>query len=66
MLLALSPGASEPRMDARASLKSPVEMPLRYSTGIKASRLGTRRRNGGQNLAGKAHLTAAVAHSRAV
>ena len=39
-----SPGAELPRSAAKASPKSPVEMPFRYSHGKRSSRLLARRR----------------------
>lgn len=35
--------ARSPKIAVNASVKSPVEIPLRYSAGIRASILGTRR-----------------------
>jgi hypothetical protein len=43
MVDADSPGASLPSKAARASSKSPVEMPFRYRIGIRTSRLFERR-----------------------
>jgi hypothetical protein len=44
MLVADSPVAFSPKIAANASLKSPVETPLRYRAGMSVSMLGTRRR----------------------
>src|SRR3979411_3184424 len=45
MLVDDRPEAFSPRIAAKASPKSPVEIPLRYSAGINASTLGVRRIN---------------------
>ena len=47
-VVAERPGASGPSRAFRASLKSPVLMPLRYSQGISSSMLLVRRRYGGR------------------
>jgi hypothetical protein len=44
MLVAERPLAFSPKIATNASVKAPVETPLRYSAGIRASMLGTRRR----------------------
>jgi hypothetical protein len=54
MLVADSPLAFSPRIAASASLKSPVETPLRYNAGINASTLGKRAQVLGQEGAAKA------------
>src|SRR6516225_2881955 len=48
MLVADRPEAFSPRIAARASAKSPVEIPFRYSAGSNASMLGVRRINRGR------------------
>src|SRR5437667_5320644 len=53
MLVADRPGAFSPRIAARASLKSPVEIPLRYSAGTNASTLGCPAHKAGKNCAGE-------------
>jgi hypothetical protein len=48
MFVADNPCACGPRIALSASPKSPVEIPCRYSAGINASTLGTRRIYGGR------------------
>ena len=53
MLVAERPEAFSPRIAAKASLKSPVEIPLRYSAGINASRLSCPAHKRGKNRTGE-------------
>jgi len=45
---AANPGAFRPRRDARASEKSPVEMPFKYNHGSSSSMVFVRRKYGGR------------------
>jgi hypothetical protein len=56
MLVADRPEAFSPRIAAKASVKSPVEIPFRYSAGINASTLSCSAHKPGQNRTGKSTL----------
>lgn len=56
MLVALGSAALGPRIADRVSEKSPVDTPSRYNTRMRASTLGSLRRNGGRILLVKRRL----------